>query len=184
MIEDENFHSRVICDLFFNPKNMRYAKVAWKRLESNIDMKGVVLEEVKWQEHFQHTWPWIYSFLVSGCMNMSTWLQIAMSPSMKTSFAFPTSIQNCRVICFNVGLWKPLPVEGEIGNCHMTYDSGLACIFIQGSCSYARDCNVITTNLYYVGVLKEILVVSYATMKHILFCASWIPSNLCGAQTI
>ncbi len=24
-------------------------------------------------------------------------------------------------------------VEGEIGDCHMTYDSGIACIFIQGS---------------------------------------------------
>jgi hypothetical protein len=75
-------------------------------------------------------------------------------------------------------------VEGEIGDCHMTYDNGIACIFIQGSRSFARDCNVITTNLYYVGVLKKILVVSYATMKNILFCASWIPSNLRGVQTI
>jgi hypothetical protein len=54
----------------------------------------------------------------------------------------------------------------------MTYDSGIACIFIQGNHSSTRDCNVITTNLYYVGVLKEILVVSYATMKCILFHAS------------
>jgi len=75
-------------------------------------------------------------------------------------------------------------VEGEIGNCHMTYDSGIACNFIQGSRSSARDRNVITTNLYYVGILKEILVVSYATMKRILFRASWIPSNLRGVQTI
>jgi hypothetical protein len=73
-------------------------------------------------------------------------------------------------------------VEGEIGDCHMTYDNGIACIFIQGSRSSARDRNVITTNLYYVGILKEILVVSYATMKRILF--SWIPSNLRGVQTI
>jgi hypothetical protein len=75
-------------------------------------------------------------------------------------------------------------VEGEIGDCHMTYDSGIACIFIQGSRSSVRDRNVITTNLYYVGILKEILVVSYATMKCILFHASWIPSNLHGVQTI
>jgi len=75
-------------------------------------------------------------------------------------------------------------VEGEIGVYHMTYDSGIACIFIQGNRSSARDCNVITTNLYYVGVLKEILVISYATMKRILFRASWIPSNLRGVQTI
>jgi hypothetical protein len=52
MIEDENLHSRVICDLFLNLENMRHAKVTWKRLENNIDRKGVVLEEVKWQEHF------------------------------------------------------------------------------------------------------------------------------------
>jgi hypothetical protein len=44
MIEDENLHSRVICDLFLDPYNMRHAKVVWKRLEGNIDMKGVVLE--------------------------------------------------------------------------------------------------------------------------------------------
>jgi hypothetical protein len=71
-------------------------------------------------------------------------------------------------------------VEGEISNCHMTYDSGIACIFIQRSHSSTRDHNVITTNLYYVGVLKEIMVVSYATMKRILFRASRIPSNLRG----
>jgi hypothetical protein len=71
MIVDKNLHSRVMCDLFLNPENMKHAKVVWKRLEGNIKMKGVVLEKVKWQEHFQHTWPWIYPLLVNGCMNMS-----------------------------------------------------------------------------------------------------------------
>jgi hypothetical protein len=52
MIEDENLHSRVICDLFLNLENMRHAKVAWKRLEGNTNKKGVALKEVKWQEHF------------------------------------------------------------------------------------------------------------------------------------
>jgi hypothetical protein len=52
MIEDKNLHSRVICDLFLNHENMKHAKVVWKRLEGNINMKGVVLEKVKWQEHF------------------------------------------------------------------------------------------------------------------------------------
>jgi len=47
-----------------------YAKAAWKKLEGNIDKKGVVLEKVKWQEHFHHTWPWMYPLLVNGCMNM------------------------------------------------------------------------------------------------------------------
>ncbi len=75
-------------------------------------------------------------------------------------------------------------MEGEVGDCHMTYDNEITCIFIQGSHSSTRDYNVIITNLYYVRVLKEILVVSCATMKCILFCASWIPSNLRGAQTI
>ncbi len=71
MIEDENLHSRVISDLFLNPKNMMHTKVAWKKLEGNTDRKDVVLEKVKWQEHFQHTWPWIYPLLVNGGMNMS-----------------------------------------------------------------------------------------------------------------
>jgi hypothetical protein len=75
-------------------------------------------------------------------------------------------------------------VEGEIGDCHMTYDSGITCIFIQGSCSFARDRNVINKNLNYVGVLKKILVVSYSTMEHILFHASWIPSNLCAVRIV
>jgi hypothetical protein len=75
-------------------------------------------------------------------------------------------------------------VEGEKGDCHMTYDSGIACIFIQGSRSSTSNCNVITINLNYEGVLKKILVVSYASMKHILFHASWIPSNIHGVQTV
>jgi hypothetical protein len=75
-------------------------------------------------------------------------------------------------------------MEDETCDCHTTYDSGIACIFIQGSRSSARDRNVVMATLRYVGVLKEILVVSYATMKQILFRASWIPSNLQRVQTI
>jgi hypothetical protein len=52
VIEDDNLHSTVICDLFLNPENMRHAKATWKRLEGNTDKKGMVLEKVKWQEHF------------------------------------------------------------------------------------------------------------------------------------
>jgi hypothetical protein len=74
MIEHENLHLRVICGLFLNPENMKHAKIAWKRLEGNTDKKGVVLEEVEWQEHIQHTWPWIYPLLVNGCKNMSVGL--------------------------------------------------------------------------------------------------------------
>jgi len=60
-------------------------------------------------------------------------------------------------------------VEHEIGDCHTTYDSGIACVFIQGSHSSTRDRNVVMATLKYVGVLKDDLVVSYATMKWILF---------------
>jgi hypothetical protein len=60
-------------------------------------------------------------------------------------------------------------VEDEMGDCHTTYDNGIACIFIQGSHSFAQDHNVVMATLRYVGVLKEILVVSYATRKQILF---------------
>jgi hypothetical protein len=56
-------------------------------------------------------------------------------------------------------------MKDEIGDCHTTYDSGIAYIFIQGSYSFAQDHDVVMTTLRYVGVL----VVSNATMKHILF---------------
>jgi hypothetical protein len=75
-------------------------------------------------------------------------------------------------------------VEDETSDCHTTYDSGIASIFIQGSHFSPQDHNVVMATLRYVRVLKEILVVSYATMKWILFRASWIPSNLQGVQTV
>jgi hypothetical protein len=75
-------------------------------------------------------------------------------------------------------------VEDETGDCHTTYDNGIACIFIQGIRSSAQDRNVVMATLRYVGVLKEIWVVFYATMKRILFQASWIPSNLRGVQIV
>jgi hypothetical protein len=75
-------------------------------------------------------------------------------------------------------------VEDETGDCHTTYDSGIACIFIQGSHSFAQDHNVVMATLRYVKILKEILVVSYVTMKWILFQTFWIPSNLQGVQSV
>jgi hypothetical protein len=60
-------------------------------------------------------------------------------------------------------------VEDETNDCHTTYDNGIASIFIQGSHSSTQDRNVVMATLRYVGILKEILVVSYATMKRILF---------------
>ncbi len=60
-------------------------------------------------------------------------------------------------------------MENEINDCHTTYDNGIASIFIQGSHSSTQDRSVVMATLRYVEVLKEILVVSYATMKRILF---------------
>jgi hypothetical protein len=47
-----------------------------------------------------------------------------------------------------------------------TYDSGVACIFKQVSCSFVQDMNILMANLHYVGVLKEIIVMSY-TNQHV-----------------
>jgi hypothetical protein len=52
-------------------------------------------------------------------------------------------------------------VDFEIGPTHATYDSGVTCIFKQGSHSSIRDKNIIKANLHYVGVLKEIIIMSY-----------------------
>ncbi len=75
-------------------------------------------------------------------------------------------------------------VDKEAGECHATYDSGSASSFMQGSCSSARDRNIIIANIMYVGVLKEILLVKYLAMNRILFGGSWIPSNLVWMQII
>jgi hypothetical protein len=39
-------------------------------------------------------------------------------------------------------------------------------------------------NLNYIGVLKEILVVDYASLPMVLFTCSWIPTNTPGNATI
>jgi len=44
---------------------------------------------------------------------------------------------------------------------HATYDSGMACIFKQGSQCSIRDRNIVIKNLHYVDVLKKIIVMSY-----------------------
>ncbi len=57
-------------------------------------------------------------------------------------------------------------VDVEIGPTHATYDSGVACIFNQGSRSFVQDMNIVMANLHYVGQLKEIIVMSY-TSQHV-----------------
>jgi hypothetical protein len=181
MIEDENLHSRVICDLFLNPKNMRHAKVAWKRLEGNTNKERRGIRRGQMARAFP-------THLAMNIAPFSEWLHEYVHMSLDCNEPLNENIiclsqPPSRIVKSYASMWaygNHYRVEGEIGDCHMTYDSGIACIFIQGRHLSARDRNVITTNLYYVGVLNEILVVSYATMKRILFCASWIPSNLRG----
>jgi hypothetical protein len=63
---------------------------------------------------------------------------------------------------------------------HATYNYGVACIFIQASCSSIQDQNIIVADLQYVGMLKEIVVVNYSGLQLILFKCSWILANVCG----
>jgi hypothetical protein len=65
-------------------------------------------------------------------------------------------------------------VDVETWPTHATYDSGVACIFMQGSCSYVQDKNIVMANLHYVGVLKEIIVVSYTSQCVTFVKCSWI----------
>jgi hypothetical protein len=49
--------------------------------------------------------------------------------------------------------------ENERHLAHATFDSGVTCIFSQGSRCFAQDHNITVANMHYVGVLKEIIVV-------------------------
>jgi hypothetical protein len=65
-------------------------------------------------------------------------------------------------------------VDVETWPTHATYDSGVACIFRQGSCSSVQDKSIVMANLHYVGVLKEIIVVSYTSQRVTFVKCSWI----------
>ncbi len=52
---------------------------------------------------------------------------------------------------------------------HATYDSRVACIFIQVSHSLVQDQNIIVADLQYVKMLKEIVVVNYSGLQLVLF---------------
>jgi hypothetical protein len=67
--------------------------------------------------------------------------------------------------------------ENEGCMAHATYDSGVACIFSQGSWCSARDQNIIVANMHYVGVLKEIIVVSYGGLRLVVMKCLWIHVN-------
>jgi hypothetical protein len=73
-----------------------------------------------------------------------------------------------------------MKVDVEIGPTHGTYDSGVACIFRQGRCSFVQDMNIVMANLHYVGMLKEIIVVSYTGQHVTLMKCSWILVHMQG----
>jgi hypothetical protein len=68
--------------------------------------------------------------------------------------------------------------EGRMA--HATYDSGVACIFNQGSQCFAQNQNIIMANMHYVGVLKEMILVSYGGLWLVVMKCSWIPINTHG----
>ncbi len=63
-------------------------------------------------------------------------------------------------------------VDVESGPWHLRYDYGVACIFRQANRSSTWDWNFVMGNLNYVKVLKENLVVDYASLPMVLFACS------------
>jgi len=74
--------------------------------------------------------------------------------------------------------------ENEGHMAHATYDSGVACIFNQGSRCFAQDHNIIVANIHYVGVLKEIIVVSFGGSHLVVTRCSWILVKTHGNATM
>jgi hypothetical protein len=81
-----------------------------------------------------------------------------------------------------VGILKSLlrTDENERHMAHATYDSGVACIFNQGSQCFTQDQNNIVANMHYVRVLKEIIGMSYGRLCCVVMRCSWILVNTCG----
>jgi hypothetical protein len=65
-------------------------------------------------------------------------------------------------------------VDVETRPTHAMYDNGVTRIFRQSSHSSIRNKNIVMANLHYVGVLKEIIVVSYTSQHVTLMKCSWI----------
>ncbi len=67
---------------------------------------------------------------------------------------------------------------------HATYDSGVACIFKQGSQCSSQNMNIVVANLHYIKVLKEIIAVSYGRLQLVLMKSLWILVHTCGNATV
>jgi hypothetical protein len=75
-------------------------------------------------------------------------------------------------------------VDVETWPTHNMYDNGVACVFKQGSCSFVQDKNIVMANLHYVGMLKEIIIVSYTNQRVTLMKRLWIHVHTQGTAII
>jgi hypothetical protein len=71
-----------------------------------------------------------------------------------------------------------------LGSTHISYDSGVACIVNQSCQSSSHDRNPVDANLKYVGVLRKILVVEYASRKVNVMKCAWVRPDLVGNRKI
>ena len=75
-------------------------------------------------------------------------------------------------------------VDDEIGQSHISFDSGVACLATQVCKSSRVDTNPVEATLKYIGILKDKLQVEYGHLKYVVLKCSWIRPDLEGASTI
>jgi hypothetical protein len=66
---------------------------------------------------------------------------------------------------------------------HGTYDSGVATMFSQARRGSSNP-EAFVSELKYVGVLRDILLVTYCTNRRVVFCAAWAAANARGAGSV
>lgn len=71
-----------------------------------------------------------------------------------------------------------------LGSTHVSYDSGVASIINQRCRASVNDRNEIDADLKYVGVLRKIMRVVYASLKMNIMKCSWVKPNLVGNPTM
>ena len=65
-----------------------------------------------------------------------------------------------------------------------TFDSGVFVMSPQGCRASPQDRNIVDADLPYVGILKKIIQVTYATMTRVVMQCSWIRPNLAGNPSV
>ena len=78
--------------------------------------------------------------------------------------------------------YRCLPDDESITN--ETFDSGIFVMSPLGCRASAQDTNVVDVDLPYVGILKQIIQVSYNTVPRTVMKCSWIRPNLAGNSSI